>query len=350
MSIKRGISTYSYQQEMFFHRMTWKDIIREVHDNLHADGIEIIDEMIIRDYPFPSEAFYEEWNEEMARYNMKAVTMDVFLDVHQFRNHVMTYEEAAERLKQDIRIAAKMGFENIRCLCLVPIDVIEMALPTAEKYNVRIGKEIHAPLSIKPGASAALEQNLLLDPRSVDQIIELAERTGSKHVGLVPDFGIFQYRPTQVMIDYRKRQCKQPEMIDFIIEQGAKKSEEEIRDELDRLYPGHPFGDLKEIHSLVMSEMCSQPEDLKDIIPYILSIHGKFFDMTEIAGKSGHYEDKSINYADPIRVLKECGYEGYIDSEYEGQGFCQDGNLEDMADEVEQVRRHHSMLRDLIER
>ena len=58
MTIKRGVSLYSYQQEQFFKRMTWKDMIREVHDTLHADGIEIIDEAIIRDYPFPSEQFY----------------------------------------------------------------------------------------------------------------------------------------------------------------------------------------------------------------------------------------------------------------------------------------------------
>lgn len=350
MGIKRGISSYSYQQEMFFHRMTWKDMIREVHDNLQADGIEIIDEMIIRDYPYPSDAFIDEWNSEMAKYQMKAVTMDVFLDVHQFRNHVMTHEEAAERLKRDIIIASKMGFQNVRCLCLVPIDVIEMALPTAEKYNVRIGKEIHAPLSIKYGASASLEKNLMLDPRSVDQIIELAEKTKSRHVGLVPDFGIFQYQPTKVAVDHAKRSTGNPEMIDFILESRTSMTEEEIQKQLDIRYPGHPFGNLKELHSLTLTQMCSQPEDLIDIIPYIVSIHGKFFDMTEMEGQPGHYEDKSINYADPIRVLKENGYDGYIDSEYEGQGFMQDGTVEDMADEIEQVRRHHIMLKDLIER
>lgn len=349
MSIKRGISSYSYQQEMFFHRMNWKDMIREVHDNLHTDGIEIIDGMIIPDYPYPSDAFIDEWNNEMAKYNMNAVTMDVFLDVHQFRDHVMTHEEAAERLKRDIVLASRMGFKNVRTLCMVPIDVIEAALPTAEKYDVRIGKEIHAPLSIKYGASASLEKNILLDPHSVDQVIDLAKRTGSKHIGLVPDFGIFQYQPSKVAVDHAKRQCGNPEMIDFILDCRGKLSTEEIQKELDVRYPGHPFSDLKELNALTLTQMCSQPEDLKEIIPYIVSIHGKFFDMTEIERKPGHYEDKSINYADPIRVLKENGYDGYIDSEYEGQGFQQDGTIEEMADEVEQVRRHHSMLKDLIE-
>ncbi len=135
MAIKRGVSLYSYQQTQFFKQMTWKDMVVEVHDNLKADGIEIIDEATIRDYPFPSEQFIFDWNNFMARYNMKAITMDVYLDVHQFRDHIMNYREAAQRLKNDIKLAAKLGFKNVRPLCLVPIEVIEMALRYSRKIR-----------------------------------------------------------------------------------------------------------------------------------------------------------------------------------------------------------------------
>ena len=102
MAIKRGVSLYSYQQAQFFKKMTWKDQIVEVHDNLKTDGIEIIDEQLIRNYPFPSDEFIYDWNNFIARYNMQPVTMDIYLDVHQFRDHVMNHREAAERLKNDI--------------------------------------------------------------------------------------------------------------------------------------------------------------------------------------------------------------------------------------------------------
>lgn len=348
MGIKRGVSFYSYQQSQFLKEMNWKDMIREVHDNLGTDGVEIIDEAIIRDYPFPSEQFIYDWNNEMARYNMKAVTMDVYLDVHQFRDHVMTYDEAALRLKNDIILASKLGFENVRCLCLVPIEVIEKALPTAEKYNVRIGKEIHAPLSIKPGASASLEKTLFLDPRSVDQIIELAQKTGSKHVGLVPDMGIFQHSPTQISIDNMLRNSKQPDVIEYILSCRGKMTMEEVEASLAKKYPDYRI-DARVLNSLTATKSCSQPEDLLDIVPYILSIHGKFYQMTEVPGKPGHYEDKSIDYANPIKYLKKGGYEGYINSEYEGQRAQQDRGREFYANEVEEVRRHHAMMKELIE-
>jgi sugar phosphate isomerase/epimerase len=92
----------------------------------------------------------------------------------------------------------------------------------------------------------------------------------------------------------------------------------------------------------------SNPADIEKLVPYIVSIHGKFYEMTEIEGKPGQYEDKSINYADTIAALKKGGFEGYINSEYEGQRYQQDRGMEYLADEVEEVRRHHEMLARLI--
>ena len=91
-----------------------------------------------------------------------------------------------------------------------------------------------------------------------------------------------------------------------------------------------------------------KPADIEKLVPYIVSIHGKFYEMTEIEGKPGQYEDKSINYADTIAALKKGGFEGYINSEYEGQRYQQDRGMEYLADEVEEVRRHHEMLARLI--
>ena len=350
MGIKRGVSFYSYQQAQFFRQMNWKDMVRELHDNLKCDGVEIIDEATIPHYPFPSQEFIYDWNSFLARYDMKAVTKDIYLDVHQFRDHVMTHREAAERLKYDIKLAAEMGFENVRCLILVPTDVIEMALPTAEKYNVRIGKEIHAPWPINPDkiSGGVVDPIVRMTADFCGEIIELAERTGSKHVGLVPDFGIFQHSPSDVTVAYRKRLSNCPDAIDFIVEESKnfEKADDLHRVVLEK-FPGlnlHPM----EFQMLAMHESPADPEDLRAIVPYIVSIHGKFYNMTEIEGQPGHFEDKCINYADPIRILNEEGYQGYIDSEYEGQRDQQDRGEEYLADEVEQVRRHHEMLERLI--
>ena len=350
MAIKRGVSLYSYQQAQFFKKMTWKDQIVEVHDNLKTDGIEIIDEQLIRNYPFPSDEFMYDWNNFIARYNMQPVTMDIYLDVHQFRDHVMNHREAAERLKNDIKLAARMGFKNVRPLCLVPIDVIEMALETAEKYDVRMGKEIHAPLPIRPGAKKQPTKGMAaaLDFRMTDQIIELAQKTGSKHVGLVPDFGIFQHSPSQVAIDYAKRHTKNPDIIDFILEHSREYEYDDLDALLAEKFPGHDLN-MGTIERMSLHESSAKPEDIIDVIPYIVSMHGKFYNMTEIPGRPGCYEDKAIDYETPMKYLRENGFDGYIDSEFEGQRDQQDIGYENLVDEVDQVRKHHEMLKRLSE-
>ncbi|WP_130838315.1 TIM barrel protein [Lachnoclostridium sp. Marseille-P6806] len=353
MGIKRGVSFYSYQQTQFFGKMHWKDMVRELHDNLKCDGVEIIDESTIPHYPFPPEEFIYDWNSFLARYDMKAVTKDIYLDVHQFRDHVMTHREAAERLKYDIRLAAEMGFENVRCLCLVPIDVIEMALPTAEKYGVRIGKEIHAPLPINTKGKKQPTQGMAgaLSIHMVDEVIELARRTGSKYVGLVPDFGIFQFRPTDLHIAYVKRHVRNTDEVDWLLENSKNFAPHDLDAAQAAFKAKFPHGELSmgEIEGLSLHESSADPEDLRAIVPYICSMHGKFYEMTEIEGQPGHYEDKAINYADPIRVLNEEGYQGYIDSEYEGQRDQQDRGEEFLPNEVEEVRRHHEMLQRLFD-
>ncbi|MFV0465430.1 MAG: TIM barrel protein [Lachnospiraceae bacterium] len=349
MGIKRGVSLYSYQQTQFFKKIDWKGMIREVRENLNTDGIEIIDEAIITGYPFPTEQFVAAFRNQIARYEMNAVTMDIYLDVHQFRDHIMNHKEAAERLKSDIILASRLGFKNVRPLCLVPIDVIEMALDTAEKYNVRIGKEIHAPLPIKAAGKTkpTMGMGAALDFRMADQIMELADRTGSKHVGLVPDFGIFQHSPSRVAVDYAKRHAKNPESIDFIRENAALYGFEELIHVLGEKYPDHGL-DLGTIERMRLHEASANVKDLAEIVPYIVSMHGKFYDMTEIPGKPDCYEDLSIDYATPIRILKENGYDGYINSEFEGQRDQQDRGEEYLVDEIEQVRRHHEMMTRLI--
>ena len=71
--------------------------------------------------------------------------------------------------------------------------------------------------------------------------------------------------------------------------------------------------------------------------------------MSEVEGQPGVYEDKAVDYEGPIKVLKEYGYEGYINTEYEGQRRFQDRTEKELISEVDQVRKHQAMLKRLIE-
>lgn len=346
MGIKRGVSLYSYQQSEWFGKMNWKDQLREVATNLGgATGIEIINEATIPKYPMPPESFYFEWNNEMARYGLKAVTMDTYLDTLQFRDHVMTFAETAERIKYDLRIAKKMGFENIRLVHNTPFEAIELALPLAEELDVRITNEIHAPASIKPKLGMMFDWGT----RAAEDIAFI-QRTGTKHYGLQPDFGIFQSKPSRVQVAYMLRDYLSPEEAETVTDKIMLLFEKEGREAVDhfmsREYP-QVYADR--FYLIISAQASAQPEDLYSIAPYIFCVHGKFYEMTEVAGQKGQYEEKSIEYANAIKVLRNIGYEGYINSEYEGQRCQQDLGDDKLADDIQEVRRHHEMMKRHIE-
>ena len=353
MGIKRGVSLYSYQQEQFFKRMTLRDMVKEVHDNLHTDGIEIIDQATIHGYPFPKDEFVAEFRDLLAEFNMHAVTMDIYLDTLQFRDHVMTHEEAAERLIRDLKLAARLGFDNVRCLCSVPIDVIEMALPTAEEVGVKIGKEIHAPFNIKSdsGEQYGSGDGFPRNPRMCEEIINLADKKNTKFVGLVPDMGIFQYRINTPSFAYSVRQGTNPDALRAVerIAASGIRNPEIARQMLKDL--GFPEKDLGVAFQVGMFSE-AKPQEMAEIAKYIVSIHGKFYQMTEVPGREGkgEYEDISIDYWNPIYWLTRGGFDGYINSEFEGQGSQQDRGMEYLCDEVEEVRRHHEMMARYIEK
>lgn len=343
MAIKRGVSYYSYQQEQYFGRMDYRDMSRELAEVLKCDGVEIINEATIPGYPFPSQDFLADWNNTMGRYNLTPVAMDCFLDTLRFRDHVMNLGEAAELTKLDIKLAHEMGFKQIRVLGL-PREVLLRALDTAEKLDVKMALEIHEPIPIKPNPEIIGingEQVGML----IQNTVELIEETGTKHIGFIPDMGIFKKAPHLDGVLYMLRHMQDRKLADAITEMMEYVPLGELAKEIEKKYPDRLTPEEKR---MVNWRRTAEPEDLVPILPYISSFHGKVHNMIEIPGQPGQYEEPSMMYKEVIDVLKANQWNGYINTEFEGQRFDQDRGMEYLANEVEQVRRHHEMLARLI--
>ncbi len=343
MAIKRGVSFYSYQQAQFFGEMNYKDMCRELHDNLKCDGVEIINEATVPNFPFPDKAWVADWHNTMARYELTPVCLDGFLDTMRFRDHVIDYAEAAEYVKLELQLAHELGFKHIRSMTGLPVEVIDRCLSTCEKLNVKLAWEIHSPLPIKPNPN--MPNLWVANPGTkVYDTVEYIQKVGTNLVGFVPDMGIFTKAP---YID--------------TVEQFIRRQEKGLAEDLRALYNevglykfsaavAERFGDKVDPRAMRMlsGKNCADPEDLELIMPYILSIHGKVHHMTEIPGHPGEYDDPSTMNAEAIEVLKRNNWDGYICTEFEGQRSWQDLPREQLIDEVDQVRRHHNRLRRLI--
>ena len=373
MTIVRGVSLYSYQQAQFFKELDLEAQLREVGENLDgADGVEILDEMSLP-YPAPPPDFLRRWDEWFERYQLTPVTMDVFWDVLQFRDHVMTHHEGAARLVHDLGLASRLGFTNGRVLATHPIEVMTEALPVAEELGIRIVKEIHQPMG--------------LTGQHVQEIADVVDRTGTRHLGILIDCGIFQFRPSEPLLGWYRRRGAKKESCELVVELSlaAHHGDESpflhidtsahtagnIRAEFLRFLNGGTVANdlepaFRAIKSLV-AEHVPDPSDLdhtviaeglnfshataaeiSEVAPLLYGVRGKFYEMTEVAGRPGMYEDASIDYPAAIEALRDVGYSGYVNSEYEGQRFFQDRGRDELADEIDQVRRHQEMLGRLI--
>ena len=371
MAIKRGVSLYSYQQTQFFKELDLEGQLREVGQNLGADGIEIIDEMSLR-YPDPGEDFIRQWFTWMEDFGTTPVAMDVGMDVLQFRDHVMTIEECADRLRHDLRLAKKLGFSNVRVLSVVPVSVLISALPLAEELDIRLGKEIHQPMT--------------LEGQQVNEILDVIDLTSTKHLGIVPDLGIFQFRPSEVQLASFQRRGAQESACEAAVDLAVRLQRGEapfgyvdlandtagnLRSEFNRFlksgnckedfveafrgvkqFTDANVEDPRDLDYVVVAEALTlshtKADTLRDLAPHITHVHGKFNNMSPVPGKPGQFQEIAIDYDAAINALKEGGFDGYINSEYEGQRYFQDLGKEDLMSEADQVRRHQEMLQRLI--
>lgn len=320
--IKPGVSLYSYQEEYFLRKLTLEQCIAEAA-KAGGNGIESIGEQMMPGFPNLSPAFYERWHEWMRQYGTVPTCHDAMLDTKKYKGRLLTDEECMVEFERDLSHAAKLGCKVVRVLCMVSPEIMTKAVPIAEKYDVRMGIEVHSPYHF--------------DHPWIMRHLETAERLKTKHYGLVPDMGIYTKRLPRVARDRMERLGATPKILDYVCQayEAGVLSEYVIFEA--RKMGGNAL-------DVAWAEGCrhnvyTNPKRLTEYMPYIFHIHAKFYEMLEDG------TEYSIPYDKIIAALKAGNYQGYLSSEYEGNRHIQDAFP---VDSVEQVRRQHAMFRRLL--
>jgi sugar phosphate isomerase/epimerase len=329
-AIKRGVSLYSFQEEYFLRKMTLEDIIATT-ERLDIPGIEIIPDQMIPGYPNISDDFLRQWHGWMEKYGRTPVCMDMFLDWNKFKGRVMTEEERVESIALDIVNAQKLGCGVIRVIHDVEPAILERLAPEAEKRGVKLALEIHSPSYY----DSDLEQRL----------IAMFQKVQSPYLCFTLDLGVFVKRLPRVVSDRFLRDGMKKELAEYVVEAYADGSLR-LSDQ-----PGAAErmigkivargGTEQDIYLTMMGAhmIYREPRTMLEYLPYTSHIHGKFYEMLPDG------TEYSIPYEEIIPVLVEGGYDGYIDSEYEGNRWIHDAFEVDSA---EQVGRHQVMLKRLL--
>lgn len=322
--IKRGVSLYSFQEEYFLRTMSLEDCIAACA-RIGANGIETLAEQMMPGFPNLPESFYRKYDGWMKKYGTVSTCHDAFLDTKKYKERLLTDDEVMQSIERDLRHAAKIGAKVVRMLVFVSPEWLERAIPLAEKYDVKMGIEVHAPWHF--------------DHPWIMRHLDMIARTGTKHAGFVPDMGIFTRRLPRVVRDRMARQGGTAKILEYVADAyEAGVLAEYVICEVRKM-GGNPV-------DIAWAEQCrhsvsSNPKRLTEYVDYIFHVHAKFYEMTDEG------TEYSIPYDKIIAALEAGNYQGYLSSEYEGNRHIQDAFP---VDSVEQVTRQHAMFERLISR
>lgn len=347
--IKRSVSLYSYQDEYYDKKLDLEGCLRETAKS-GATGVELLAEQMIRKFPDPieDEKFRADWFAALDKYGLEPSCYDAFLENRIYENRTLKISEQIKMMKRDIRLASMLGFKNLRTLVSTPMEVIEGSLDYAEKMDVRIGLEVHAPFS--------------LNSDWAEGYMKMIRKTGTKHFGFIPDMGIFCRNMPDVVRDKARRVGAKEECIKIVddcyrerVEKGFVKMKysldlgkanmeyrmangmKEMMDAVEKA-GGGPADMMYAGSSFTFS--WSDPQDIIDNIDYIYHTHAKFYNMSE------DYKETAVAIPEVVAAFKKAGYTGYLSSEYEGGEHLR---YDMEVASVEQVRRHQEALRRAIE-
>ena len=351
--IMLGVSLYSYQHAIYTGEMTLEDCLAELN-SIGAQGLQIIDEITVPNFPNPPEAWVDNWFQLCAKYKLAPTNMNCFIDIYWgWRRKPMDLSEQVAALTTRLKLAKRLGFTVARPTSgpvSEPVgQLFERIVPIAEDLDIKVAPELHAPIPLQP------------DSPFVGRILEIIHKTGTKHLGFTLDMGDLP-RPFS-----KEKAISNNELTASIASfiEGAKARGADVQEVLAKVQTMNPKpGDLIHVYRvygirptpgslgalaqgmantllLMTVTVRNTPKDVLPLIPYIYNIHGKFYMMTE------DLVETTLDYEDTFKVLIEGGYKGSIDSEYEGQRHMQNQWCEPI-NEVEQVRRHHLMMRRLL--
>ena len=321
--IKRGVSLYSFQEEMFLGQMNVEDCVAFAA-SIGATGIEILPEQNMPSFPNIDDRQIGWWKDLMAKHGTELTCYDMFLDTKVRKDRLMTDEEQIASIRRDLELCNRLGIRNMRVLVFVRPDILERCVPYAEELDVHMGVEVHSPWHF--------EHAWIL------RTVEVADRLGTRHLGLLPDMGIFMKHYPPVYRDRFIRQGARPEVAQFIVDQHEQKIMAEYTIyEVAVKMQGNP-AEVR-MAEILRHHPYANPKRIRDFIPYFRHIQAKFYEMTE------DDRDPTHAYDEVIPELVAGGWDGYLSSEYEGNRWIQDVHP---VDSREQVRRQHRMFERLI--
>ena len=309
--LRLGVTFHSFTNEYCSFQWSFEDMMQLA--SVLGEGVEIVGPAHHRSFPDGSDEFERVFKSSVERWGLTPTSYGTYADPFMLPGRDLNAEELTQYTLRQLRGAVKLGFPLAR-LQYFASSIVERVLPYADRHGLRLAYELHAPLDL----GSALTEGL----------IEQIRRIRSPLLGIIPDAGIFA-RSVPAFVRENALKAGVPSVVvNRALELwNAKKPLAESKSIL--LAAGASERQFVTVERFWGSFGHSDPAALKELMPHVMHVHGKFFSM--VAG-----DEPDIRYADLVRVLTSSGYRGWISSEYEGP-------VVDSSFRI--VREHQAMIR-----
>lgn len=319
-----GLTLYSASAEF---RAGWYDfdgLLDRVAELGIGPGIEIVASQMVPTYPVVSDEFVRTWRAAFDRHGFDASSFGANLDMGRRRDRDMTPDEEFEFSQLMFQGAKKLGFPLVRIQSAKP-ELLRRLLPVAEQLELKLAYEIHAPMG--PNAEPIL------------RVRDTYAQLDSPLLGFVADFSSTMHAMSPTLLRAVRRAGLDDDAVARLQQIWAtdapmrERQEEFIGYLRDRDFDPGRLGSFAHLAFNMHGHV--DPHEWADIIPQILHVHAKFYDVDERG------EEPAIDYPELVRVFVEGGYRGYWSSEWEGHAFAELGEV----DPLRLVRKQHDLIR-----
>jgi sugar phosphate isomerase/epimerase len=260
----------------------------------------------------------------MAIHGLQPSCLAINADMALRRGQMMSIDEAVAYHEPQLRAAARLGFPIVRCQFAAPPEVLRRLVPLAEKLEIKMGPEIHAPMSVSSPPVLAYR--------------EMYAKVNSPSLGFIPDFGSSAREVPASYLAYLSKQGMPAELIKLAVEiwhspQDARQKREEFTEKA-----GQRNADPTVISGLAVIFNILSRQEAKawlDIMPQVIHVHGKCYDFAPDGTET------SIPYDELLPVFVRSGYNGFMSTEWEGHLYSQ-------ADAFDMVEKHHALCRRIL--
>jgi len=292
-TFKLGVAFHSFTEEYCSCAWSFEDLM-ELTAYL-GRGVEIVGPAHQRGFPHLTNDFERLFKSAVERFELVPTCYGSYADPFMLPDRNLSEDELVAYTLPQIDAAGRLGFPIVRLQYFV-YPVIERLLPLAEKLGVKLGYELHAPLTLEAERTRRL----------VEQVKDLR----SPCLGIIPDCGIFGRSIPEFRIRAARARGVAPELLEQAL--ACWKAGMEVGEARKRLLadglPDKQFDVLEPFWGCVGQ---SDPRKLIEVMPHIIHLHGKFFSIVD-------GDEPDLLYEEVVTALLDGGYRGWMSSEFEG--------------------------------